>query len=226
MAEIENAFSTGTRGIETASDSKKNFAAIPINEDWTVLGKVVAHSGGYVKFVKVWDTGATKKLFCAQAYYAGTTDLVPDGTLQPDQIFPFHRCGQWNSRGSAAMELQTQSELGFSWVCYIANTMIYIRDLGNSTGEQVVPQGAGWAAVPSSILPLRPLDSTTRFYGGKWSVAGRVYTGKKIGTSFYLVNLHGFGNYEKSFVQGNALYVFTLKTDGVGKLLEFTVTSL
>ena len=198
-----NRFTSGTEGI--------NYK-IPINEDKIILVVIQSLDGNLVKGIKVWDkkeTILTAWNFCKKTLIVG-------------QIAIFCRVGQYDSDpiNPQGFELRKKDIEKVSWICFSFLPIIFIKDLGNNQGIEVVFDGSTFKETHTKPLPLQALDSKKHFHNGVPPfVEGRIYWGYRINNTF-LVILQGFGEKAKTLyptLGGN----IEVDIDSTGKILDF-----
>ena len=104
MAELENAFSTGTEGLMV--DGK--LVMLPANEDWQLVGRITAYDDtiGKVSFTKAWDQAGTPETFYALAKYAGRTGTPRASEVVVNFYAIFYRTGIGNNNFTSATGFQ------------------------------------------------------------------------------------------------------------------------
>lgn len=215
-----------TKGSELAKQAhdtrNRTTADIIVNEDYSMLVKVVVYFEGIVTAQKVWDEAASPKLFEAVAMYRGKEGYPEDHEIKEGEYVVFHRVGEFENAGFDGFELHEADKNKTSWVCFAdKNEACWVLDTGSGSGTKVKYENSTWIAV-GDTLPLVATDPLVNFYNSSppWK-AGRVYLAQRYGSA-YVVDLMGFGPEEKIFSQTAGEITFTLKTDSTGKVLGFT----
>ena len=93
--DLANCFSRGTAGV--MCDGK--LTKVPSNEDWSMIGKVVAYDAaiGKLTLSKIHDTSASSKLYYVWYRYNGQSGSPSSAEVEVGQLVPFFRAGPGNA---------------------------------------------------------------------------------------------------------------------------------
>jgi len=202
--------------------------------------KIVGVEGGVAEGRKAWDEAATGvgagspgTRFFAKMVYHGQSGTPSDGELKVGQYAVFQRVGEFNSTGTNGFEFRAENEDRTSWITFVTPQIIFIEDLGwldepeIRQGREVIFLENQTSLVPpgAETLQLKTLDPSSFYYTIPPYQTGRIYWGLKVGgpTPYYLVFLPAKGDLAKTFTQSKSGTTWTLKVDGSGHVLDFTV---
>jgi len=200
----------GSELLKVTGDPTRSTADIIINEDYTIIVKVISVENGIVEGVKVWDQGDTR--FFAVLKYHGKAGTPEDSELEAGEYILFHRVGEFTNKGTEGFELHEEDVLKCSWVCFLDNKKtIWVTDNGDGTGTY-----------KGKTLPLKPSDPLSSYYNNEppW-LEGRVFLGQETEGS-YVVFISGVGEGSKSFSSTAGDVIWTLGVDNAGKIVSFT----
>ena len=216
-----------TRGSELATqlaNPAKSTHDIITNEDWSMVVEVYDVNEGIVQGYKVWDMAVSKTLFSATLEYLGHPGTPPDDVVKIGQHVIFYRVGEYKGTGNAGYELHIEDPLRTSWVCFVGCIpVIFVQDLGNNTGKEVVYSSGAWQTPAwSEILTIKTADPLNVFEDDAPPFqAGRIYAAQKI-AGIYIVFLLGQGPLEKTFEASAGGITWAIDVDGQGNVKNFT----
>lgn len=115
-----NTITGGSECLIKYGSIKSDTTGIILNEDYSVVGKVLSISRGKVTFSKVWDTSVSPKIFNAAIRYRGRLGTPADTEVETGSYLIFHRVGDFNSPGIVDFEGHSESVNNFSWVGFVS----------------------------------------------------------------------------------------------------------
>lgn len=233
---MKNVITKGTELAHIASDPAASEIDIPVTEDWAMLMEVDSCTSGIVTAHKIWDTAGTPTPFYAKLQYQGRADTPPDTSVVDGQNVVFYRVGDYNSIGSsgvaAVFEKRAEAAGNVSFVCFVDAGPVWVEDLGDGTGKEVIFSSAGVKSVPSwsATLTMYQAEPATFFHESTipWKT-GRIYLGLKVkdgSGSAYIVDVAGHGDTAKTFSETAGGIQFDLEVDGTGNVIDFTATEV